>query len=109
MRLENLKHLISNKSKGYYFILLLSMIILPIVLLSISKTSFDTGPTTCIFTLFTGHKCLGCGMTRACMRIIHFDIKGALLYNKMSLIVFPIIAFYYAKEFLILLSKFRSF
>ena len=80
-------------------LLLFIMALIPLVLIYLPKTQFDTGPTTCLYTLVTGVNCLGCGMTRACMRLIHLDFKGAWEYNAMSFIVFPILAFYYARFF----------
>ena len=52
---------------------------------------FDSGPDICLFTRLSGYHCPGCGMTRACMHMIHFDFVGAWQYNKMSYIVFPIL------------------
>ncbi|MFN7423744.1 MAG: DUF2752 domain-containing protein [Chitinophagales bacterium] len=77
------------------------MVTLPIVLFLLPKTFFDQGPTLCIFTLITGINCPGCGTTRACMRLIHFDFQGAWDYNKMSFLLFPALAFLYARFFVL--------
>jgi hypothetical protein len=87
------------QSKNFLKIKMAAMILLPFLLYFSPKTQFDNGPTLCIFTIFTGHNCLGCGMTRACMRLIHLDIPGAMEFNKLSLIVFPFLCFFFAKEF----------
>ncbi len=76
-----------------------ALILLPIILFILPKTQFDNGPTMCLFTLITGSNCLGCGMTRACMRLIHLDFYGAWEYNKMSFIVFPALIYYYLRFF----------
>lgn len=76
---------------------ILALLILPIVLFILPKTQFDHGPTMCVFTILTGKNCLGCGMTRACMRLIHFDLWGALKFNIFSLIVFPCLCYYYLR------------
>lgn len=72
---------------------------MPLTLLLLPKSYFDSGYTTCIYTLITGENCFGCGMTRACMRLIHLDFKGAWSYNGLSFIVFPVLAYYYARYF----------
>jgi hypothetical protein len=81
--------------------ILTAMVALPIVLILLPKTAFDQGPTLCLFTLFTNINCPGCGTTRACMRIIHFDFQGAWAYNKMSFLLFPALAFLYARFFVV--------
>lgn len=90
----------STLKKRLLWLVLIFLIIFPIILFILPKNQFDTGPTTCLYTIITGENCLGCGMTRACMRIIHFDFKGAWKFNAMSFVVFPILAFFYAKYFL---------
>lgn len=64
-------------------------VFIPIILLFLPKTYFDNGITTCPSRLLFDINCLGCGMTRACMRIIHFDFVGAWEFNKFSFIIFP--------------------
>jgi hypothetical protein len=96
------------ETKNFLKIKMAAMILLPLILLFLPKTQFDTGPTTCLITLISGYNCLGCGMTRACMRLIHLDIPGAMEFNKLSLIVFPVLCFFYAKEFWDTFKKHQS-
>ena len=37
----------------------------------------------CLFKLVLGISCPGCGMTRAYIRLLHLDIKGAFSYHAM--------------------------
>lgn len=37
----------------------------------------------CIFRMLTGINCPGCGMTRAYMELLHFNIAGAFRFNFM--------------------------
>lgn len=99
---DQIKKKYSFKNVVIVFILL----ILPILLFILPKTQFDHGPTMCVFTIITGKNCLGCGMTRACMRLIHFDIYGALDFNIFSVIVFPSLCYYYLRY---LITKIKSF
>lgn len=85
------------KNKTNYRILWLIILLLPSILFFLPKTYFDTGKVKCIFTMITGQSCMGCGLTRACMRIIHLDFKSALEYNPMAFIVLPILIFIYLR------------
>ena len=38
-------------------------------------------PSVCAFKLATGWPCFTCGGTRAAMRLVHFDVGGALTRN----------------------------
>jgi hypothetical protein len=72
----------------------------PVILLILPKTFFDTGTPLCPSMVFLGEECPGCGMTRACMHLIHFGFDDAFDYNALSFIVFPLFAFFWAKWFL---------
>ena len=56
------------------------------------------GPTICLFKNLFGRECYGCGMTRAVFSLLHFDFSGAYAYNKLVIIVAPILAYLYIKE-----------
>ena len=66
---------------------------------------FDNGQTTCLSLLLFDKPCLGCGMTRAIQHLIHFDFTSAYNLNKISFLVFPILIFFWIKEFLKILKK----
>ncbi len=87
-------------NKQFFLILrLLWWVGVPIILLILPKAFFDKGQPLCPSILLLGQECPGCGMTRACMYLIHFDFGGAFFYNMASFIVFPILAFFWAKGF----------
>ena len=77
----------------------IALVVFPIVLLILPLTYFDKGHSLCLFSLLTGEECYGCGMTRACMHIIHLDFSGAVKFNRIAFIALPIMCFLYAKEF----------
>lgn len=54
-------------------------------------------PSLCLYKLITGHDCIGCGLTRAFISLLHFDIKTALEYNKLIVIVFPLVLYIWIK------------
>lgn len=49
------------------------------------------GPTLCLFKNVFGVECLGCGMTRAIASLLHADAAAALAYNKLVVVVFPLL------------------
>lgn len=65
------------------------LLILPIILLLLPADFFDNGKPICLSVVFFNAECYGCGMTRAIMHLIHFDIDGAIDYNLLSFIVLP--------------------
>jgi len=89
----------------HIYCILAFMLILPLALLLLPKSYFDHGPTLCLFTLLTGSNCPGCGMTRACMRLIHLDFRGAWEFNKMSFVVFPTLVYIYIRYFVSKIKK----
>ncbi len=47
----------------------------------------------CIFKFFTGHECLGCGITRAFNALFQFKFFEAYSYNPRIVIVAPLLFF----------------
>ena len=89
--------------KWKYFFTVLKLFILvalPIVLLVLPKDFFDHGPSLCLSQLLFHIECYGCGMTRACMHLIHLDFEEAFAYNMISLVVFPLLCVIWVQWFL---------
>ncbi len=53
----------------------------------------EGGPTICLFRNMIGVPCLGCGLTRAISSIFHGNFVKALSYNKLIVIIFPLLCF----------------
>jgi hypothetical protein len=68
-------------------------VITPMVFLLLPATYFDEGEATCPSKRFFDIECIGCGMTRAIMHLIHLDLESAIYFNYGSIIVAPILAF----------------
>lgn len=49
----------------------------------------------CIYKNITGKECFNCGMTRACLSVLHFKFNDAFNYNHNVVIVFPALAILY--------------
>lgn len=96
-------------SKTFYIAKASALAIFPLVLLLLPVNTFDSGRDICLFTILSGYNCWGCGMTRACMHIIHLDLAGALAYNKLAFIALPILSVLVLKEFIDTIKKIRTY
>ncbi len=83
-------------------------IITPIVLLCLPAGYFDQGQSLCLSQLLFQKECPGCGMTRAVMHLIHFDLNEAVYYNPFVLIIFPLLVFFVARRMLKLWKSLRK-
>lgn len=87
---------------------LIVYVALPVILLILPADFFDDGPPMCLSVLLLKMECLGCGMTRGIMHLIHLEFNEAAYYNVGSFVVFPILAFFWAKWFLTDLKNLRE-
>ncbi len=96
------------KHKNFYLAKAIALAIFPIALLILPGNFFDGGPELCLFTRLSGYHCPGCGMTRACMHLTHLDLGWALTYNKMSLVVLPMLSVLLLKDFIKTIKQYKS-
>ena len=45
----------------------------------------------CLYRIIFNHECFGCGTTRAVWSILHLNINDALEYNKLIVLIFPLL------------------
>ena len=50
---------------------------------------FDTGESMCLSVLFFDLECLGCGLTRGIMYLMHLEFQTAWELNKLSFVILP--------------------
>ena len=95
-----MKKIMNNK----YFRTLIAIlfIAIPLTLCLLPVDYFDHGQATCLSVIFFDMECYGCGMTRAVMRMMHFDITGAYKFNPLIIPVFPILVIIWVKLFFLL-------
>jgi hypothetical protein len=84
--------------KKYPRIYLGVLLIIPLFLLLLPSNFFDSGDSMCLSIVLFDRECYGCGMTRAIQHLIHFDFSVAYHYNKLSIVVYPLLIFIYFKE-----------
>jgi hypothetical protein len=78
-----------------YFGILVSI---PFVLILLPANFFDSGNSICLSVLFFDQECYACGLTRSIQHLIHLDLITALSFNKLSVLVFPLLIISYIKE-----------
>ena len=80
---------------------------LPIILISIGIDRIDTGFIfpTCIFKLFIGLECWGCGMTTAILELFRFNWVRAYEINSLAPIVVMLISVIFVKEIFNMVKK----
>ena len=62
----------------------------------------------CIWKTIFNVRCPGCGLTRALINLLSFDIAGAWDSNPLIFIVFPGMTFYLIKDFVTFVKKNRK-
>lgn len=86
----------------YYFTIakLAIIIFTPIILLILPADFFDSGESICLSQVLFHVECYACGLTRACMHLIHFQFEEAYAYHMMSFIILPMLAIVWIQWFL---------
>lgn len=74
------------------------LILIPIVLLVLPSNYFDNGQSVCVSVLLFDQECYGCGMTRGIQHLLHLDFLTAYEFNKLSLIVLPLLVYLWFNE-----------
>ena len=87
-------------------------LLFPVLLIFIPLGSLDTFPSFCLIKAVTGHECPGCGMTRAVVNVLHFHFTDAFNYNKLVIVIFPLLSYIWllniAKSYNKLKLKFKK-
>lgn len=79
-----------------------------VVALTLFPTLAAISPLRCALYTVTGVHCSGCGLTRACVSLLHLNFMSAIRFNPLIVIVAPCIAVYVLDSILILAGK-KSF
>ncbi len=90
----------------FYRVYFLILILIPFVLIILPANFFDSGSTICVSVFLFDTECYACGMTRAIQHLIHFNFLTAYSYNKLSVIVFPLLVLSYYNEIKRIRKKF---
>jgi len=89
----------NNKTVTLCFLKLSVMMLAPIIMILTPISSIEN-KSFCLYTNLLGFHCPGCGMTRAMFSIMHFQFNIAIRYNKLVILVFPILIYYWMQYFI---------
>ena len=67
--------------------------LLPLALICVPTSWLESRPSICLIRQVTGRPCPGCGMTRAISCVFHANFIGAWRYNKLVVLVFPLLCY----------------
>jgi hypothetical protein len=73
------------------------LLALPLVLVCLPASFFDKGQSLCLSVLLLDKECVACGLTRAVQHLVHFEFEAAWQFNKLVVIIFPILGFLWLK------------
>ena len=87
-----------TRIKISYFLICI-VVALPVILLFLPADFFDSEESICLSKSLFDIECYACGLTKACMHLIHLDFEGAFVYNMGSFIVLPLVCILWIKWF----------
>lgn len=73
-------------------------VFIPLAMFSIPLSTIESIPSICLYKNIFGRECPGCGMTRAALSLLHLHFEDAFAFNRMIVIVFPLILFLFFKN-----------
>ena len=82
-----------ENTKLYLKIKIAGILLIPAILFLIPVDWLEKQPSICLFKCITGRECYGCGMTRAVLSAMHFRFTDAFNYNKLAIIVLPLLVY----------------
>ena len=71
--------------------------LIPVVLYFLPLDWLKNQHSICLYKNLTGHECYGCGMTRAILSALHLQFENAFHYNKLFIIILPLLIYIWAK------------
>ena len=71
---------------------------LPFYLMSKSLDVLEHERSFCLFKTFLGHECWGCGLFKATVACVKLEFARAFHYNRLIVIVFPMLLYFWGKE-----------
>jgi hypothetical protein len=74
------------------------LFLLPFLLSMVSLDVLESKHSICLFKNLFGIECYGCGITKAVIATIQLDFIRAFNYNKLIIIVMPLIVYFWVKE-----------
>ncbi|MDR1792548.1 MAG: DUF2752 domain-containing protein [Bacteroidales bacterium] len=79
---------------------LCGLILLPFLLSLVSLDKLDGKHSICLIKNLFGVECWGCGITKAVIAAVQLDFVRAFQYNKLIIIVMPLLVYLWIKQFI---------
>lgn len=76
------------------------ILLIPVALYFVPIDSLDRQHSICLFKNIFGIDCYGCGMTRAILSALHFHFDNAFNYNKLFVIILPLLVYFWTMTFI---------
>lgn len=86
-----------KNNKIFRFLKVTGILIIPVILFFLPLQAVENNHSICIYKNLTGFECWGCGMTRAILSAIHFQFDKAFVYNRLVIIVLPLLFYIWLK------------
>jgi hypothetical protein len=83
--------------KPFQLLKSIGLLFIPAALYIIPIEWVENQHSICIYKNLTGNECYGCGMTRAILYAMHFQFEKAFQYNKLFVIVLPLLIYIWIK------------
>jgi len=96
----------SNSDKIFLILRLFGYSAAIIFLYTIPWETLSQGPVICLYKKFFNINCIGCGMTRASWQLAHLNIKEAIRFNPLSVVLFPLWIFIMVYDLFLFLKFF---
>jgi len=77
---------------------LCALLLLPFLLSMFSLDELEGKRSICLFKNVFGIECYGCGITKAVISSIQLNFTRAFKYNKLIVVVLPLIVYLWVKE-----------
>jgi hypothetical protein len=80
----------------------IGILLIPVVMYFVPLEWLKNQHSICLFRNLTGHDCYGCGMTRAIFSALHFRFDDAFHFNRLYVVVLPLLVYIWAKTIITL-------
>lgn len=72
----------------------------PLLIVVVDQDWVNDGPTLCLHKRFTGKDCMGCGLTRAMVALLHGHMGEAFTLNRGIVVAAPVLGALWLRELL---------